>query len=427
MSDTYKKSQEIFEKAKKLIPNGGGPTRIPESFIDGPWPIYMKKALGPYFWDVDDNKYIDYLCAFGPVILGYSNPKVNVAVIEQIKNGHISGLSSPIQNTLAEKLIQLIPCAERVCFQKSGSDACSVAVRLARAYTGRDKIIRWGYHGWHDWALGKKGAKKVLNVAAGEKSPFASWAGVPKCIRELTYTFEYNNLDSLEKVLEENKREVACIIMMPFDVDLPKKGFLEGVRELANKYDVVLIFDEVRSFLWMGLGGAQKYFGVTPDLTVVSKAMANGYPLSAVVGRKDIMEASVFTSGTYWVSSLEMAASLATIKELEETKAIEKIWYIGEKFQKGLNNLVEKFQIEAEVVGVPCQPFLRFKDSRIGAIEKKTFFYLEAARRGVFFHPYHHWFITASHTDEIIDQTLEILTKCFEFAKKETSKLITAH
>ena len=262
MTSKVQKSRELFEEAKTLMPGGVQAARRPKLFFEE-YPIFMQRAKGSHIWDVDGNEYVDWMMSYGPVILGHSYPRVDQAVIEEMKNGFLFNLTPPMQLELAKKLIELIPCAEMVQFVATGSGATSAAVRIARAYTGREKIIRWGYHAWHDWAIGER-------------------PGILPKVMEDTLTFSYNDLDSLEAVLEKHKHNVACIIMMPLAVELPKPGFLEGVRDLADSYGAVLIFDEIRSWPRMSLGGAQEYYGVTPDMTTISKGIANGHSISAV-------------------------------------------------------------------------------------------------------------------------------------------------
>jgi len=274
--------------------------RRPYNFIEGEYPVYIDHGYGSHIVDVDGNDYIDMLCAYGPIILGYSEPEINQAVIEQMEKGFCFSLVQPVQNELIKRLIKLIPSAEMAILVKTGSDATGVAVRLARGYSGKDKILRCGYHGWHDWCVEVKG-------------------GVPRASCELTLEFPYGDLDALEKMLKENKDEVAGIIITPVGhplakpVSAPPAGYLEGVRSLADQYEAVLIFDEVRSGFRVSMGGAQEKYKVTPDLSTFGKALANGYPLSACVGRADVMkeaEEHVFISSTFFPNSLEMVAAM---------------------------------------------------------------------------------------------------------------------
>lgn len=404
MSDHYKKSYEIFERAKMIIP--GGVTKARVDHVPGRYPIYMDSAQGAHVWDVDGHEYIDWMSGYGCILLGHRYKAVDDAAKRQMEKGFISFLSSPLQNDLAELLIETIPSAQMVRFCKSGSDATVGAVRIARIHTGRDKVIRWGYHGWSDWAL----------------SNFYGFdAGVPQSTRDMTLTFQYNDLDSLKATFEANPQQIACLIMMPFETDMPNKGFLEGAKKICHDNGAVFIFDEVRSSYRMALGGAQEYYDVIPDLTTVSKTMANGYAIGAVVGKKEVMksiEKGLF-SATFFVSSLEMAASMATINILQNEPVIEHIWRLGKKLQTGLSEIAADTPIAVEIVGTPPMPFMKFciedEDTNNKA---KMEFYAEVAARGVYFHPGHHWFVNYSHTDEDVEKTLEICRKAFKVAEQ---------
>lgn len=419
MSDKkIEKSHELFEVAKEFIPEGGQQSRRPTSFTQN-YPIFMERAKGAHVFDVDGNEYIDWLLSFGPIVLGHCYPKVDQAVIREMNKGFLFDLTNPLQVELAKKLTEIIPCAEKVLFVNTGSGATSAAVRIARVYTGRDMIVRWGYHGWHDWSCPRR-------------------AGIPKTTDENVVTFTYNDLDSLQRVLEKNKNKVACIIMMPFSVELPKPGFLEGVRELADIHNVVLIFDEVRSWPRTDLGGAQKYFNVTPDMTTLSKGIANGHALSAVVGKADIMMAveKTLISATYFVSAIGFVAALTTINELENKDGIKYLWKIGTQLADGLKEIVEEKKIKAEVIGIPVMPFLIFgkkadfekiwlaevyERGDPGTDEDKRLmnaFYSETIKGGVFFHPRHHWFPCLSTTEDDVKKTLQAAAKAIDIAKK---------
>jgi len=244
MSRNLTKSKEYLERAKKVIPSctqtfSKGPTQ----FVQGVSPIYLERGDGSHVFDVDGNEYIDYPLALGPVTLGYNYPRVNEAIIKQLKDGITFSLMHPLEVELAELLINIIPCAEMVRFGKNGSDVTSAAVRVARAYTGRDKIACCGYHGWQDWYIGTTTRS----------------AGVPECIKKLTIPFEYNNIESLERIFSENRDEVAGVIMEPIGIVEPKNNFLEKVKEITHKNGAVLIFDEIVIGFRVSIGGAQEY------------------------------------------------------------------------------------------------------------------------------------------------------------------------
>lgn len=402
MSKGYNESNRILEKAKGLIP--GGVTKARVAHVPGRYPIYMERAEGAHVWDVDGNEYIDWMSGYGCVLLGHRYREVDDAAVTQMGRGFVSFLSNPLQNDLAEVLVGMIPCAEMVRFFKTGTDATTAAVRIARIHTGRSRLIRWGYHGWADWS--------VSNFHGFD-------AGVPRETRDLTHTFEYNDLTSLENVFRKYPEQIACVIMMPFEVDLPATGFLEGVKRLCRENGAVFILDEIRSGFRVAPGGAQEHFGVVPDLATVNKGMANGYAISAVVGTTDVMrsvEEGLF-SGTFFVSSLEMAAALATLDIVGRDGVIDRLWELGERFQKGLREVFEGSPLPVEVVGVPPMPFVEFRLSDPEANEKaKTAFYADAAARGVYFHPNHHWFVNFSHTEDDVDRTLDACGKALEVA-----------
>ena len=351
--------------------------------------------------DVDGNDYIDMLCAYGPIILGYNEPEINEAVKAQMEKGFCFSLVQPIQNELERKLIELIPSAERVILVKTGSDATTLATRIARGYTDRTKILRCGYHGWHDWAVEVHG-------------------GVPPCVQELTIEFEYGDLNDLEAKLKANQGEVACIIITPVGHPLakpvipPPEGYLEGVRELADRYKVVLIFDEIRTGFRVALGGAQERYGVTPDLSTFGKAMANGYALSAVVGKAEFMnvcEKKVFVSSTFFPNSLEMAAALKCIEILQRDKILDQVWEKGAWFLQALKTVVAASKVPVSVNGIPPMPFLSFEKVDGFHKERRETFYTETIRRGLFIQPYHHWYISARHTQADLDKAVWAITE----------------
>lgn len=404
-----KRSLELYEEGKRLSPGGVMGIRRPYNFVEGEYPIYIDRGYGGHIVDVDGNDYIDMLCAYGPIILGYNEPEINDAVKEQMDKGFCFSLVQEVQNQLQKRLIDLIPSAEMVVLAKTGSDVTGIAVRLARGYTGRDKILRCGYHGWHDWCVENPG-------------------GVPKQITDLTVEFPYGNLDALELALQANKDEVACIIITPVGHPLalpvipPPEGYLQGVRELADKYNVVLIFDEIRTGFRVSMGGAQERYGVTPDMSVFGKALANGYPISACVGRADIMkmmEKKVFISSTFFPNSLEMVAAMKCLDILERDNVIDDIWNRGEHFLDELNKLIEASGVPAEVSGIPPMPYITFPKVDDKYKARRKCFYTETIRRGLFIQPYHHGYICYRHTDEDLKKALSAVSDALEVAKKE--------
>lgn len=398
------KSMKMYEEAQALSPGGMMGIRRPYNFIAGEYPIFLEKGYGGHIVDVDGNDYIDMLCAYGPIIMGYDEPEINDAVKKQMKKGFCFSLVQPIQNELEKKLIEIIPSAEKVILVKTGSDATSVATRIARGYTDRNKILRCGYHGWHDWAVEVHG-------------------GVPQVIQDLTVEFEYGDLAELEEKLKAHDGDVACIIITPVGHPLakpvmpPPEGYLQGVRALADKYNVVLIFDEIRTGFRAALGGAQERYGVTPDLSTFGKAMANGYPISAVVGKAkfmDVCEKKVFISSTFFPNSLEMAAALKCIEILQRDKIIEQVWEKGTWFLKHLEKAVKASGMPITVNGIPPMPFLTFEKVDEFYKERRELFYTETIRRGLFIQPFHHWYISARHTKEDLEKAIKAITKALD-------------
>lgn len=398
-----------YDIAKKLIPGAVLGIRRPYNFVEGEFPIFFEQGKGGKVVDVDKNEYIDYLCAYGPIILGYREEEVDNAVIEQIqKKGFCFSLTQTYQNELAAKMNELIPCAEMSLFVTTGSDATTCATRIARSYTGRDKIMRCGYHGWHDWCVEVKG-------------------GIPEKLYEDVYEFKYNNLESLEQLLKQHGDETAAVIITPFGHPLaarmeePAPGFLEGVKELAHKYGAVLIFDEIRTGFRVSLGGAQKYYGVTPDLSVFGKAMANGYPIGAVTGKREIMmegEKNVFISSTFFPNSLSYVAALKTIEILQRDKVLEVIWDKGRYMMKGIQKQLDKYAVGANLNGIPPMMFITFDKNSSGSYKaKRKDFYTQLIRRKVFLQPYHHGYICYRHTTEDLDYTINAIGEALEYVK----------
>lgn len=385
-------SNRYYLQAMNLIPAATQTlAKGPGQYVKGVAPKYLRRGKGSHVWDVDGNEYIDYSMAVGPLILGYAYPAVDEAIRRQLAHGITFSLMHPLEVEVAELLHELIPCAEMVRFGKNGSDVTTAAVRLARAYTGRDRVVCCGYHGWHDWYI------SVTDRARG----------IPSVIRDLTRTFDYNNVASLESVLDET---VACVIMEPVTVEPPKPGFLERVRELTHKNGSLLIFDEIWTGFRFSLHGAQALFNVTPDLATFSKAMSNGMPISALVGRKEIMQLldrDVFFFLTFGGEALSLAATVATIGEIRRTNALEQIRKQGEKLKVGYNRIAQEAGL-ADVttcVGYPCRTMMTFDGkSGLNPLEMKSLVQQELVRRGILWSGFHT--MSYSHSNDDIERTL---------------------
>jgi glutamate-1-semialdehyde aminotransferase len=369
------RSHELLARAQKVIPSATQTfSKGPNQWVRGVSPHYLVRGEGAWVWDTDGNKYLDYLMALGPIILGYGNERVNEAVIRQVKDGPVFSQMHPLEVEVSEKLVEIIPCAEMVRFAKNGSDANTGAVRAARAYTGRDHIAFCGYHGWHDWYIGTTTRNK----------------GVPAVVSALSHGFVYNDIDSLKKIFDEHRGAVAAVIMEPMGIEAPKPGYLEAVRDLCSKNGTVLIFDEIITGFRYHLGGAQAYFGVTPDLACFGKAMANGYPLAAVVGRRDIMMIfdEIFFSGTFAGDAVALAACRATIEEMQASDVIAHNWRVGQPLSYGLHELIARHGLDdvVRVVGFPVRSVMSFPGCDEEQVRlRRSFVMQECVKRGLLY------------------------------------------
>lgn len=395
-------SQQWLARAQNAIPGVAQTfSKGPNQHVQGVAPIFLQSGQGCRVTDVDGNGYIDYIQGLLPNILGYAHAEVNAAAYEQAQQGHSFSLAHPLETVLAEKLIEIIPCAQRVRFGKNGSDATAGAIRIARAFTGRERVAYCGYHGWQDWFIGAT----------------ARSAGVPQAVRELTQAFIYNDLSSLKKLLQSHPDEFAAVILEPFNFVEPHAGFLEGVQELAQRHGAVLIFDEICTGWHFGLGGAQKLFGVTPDLACFGKAMGNGWPISAICGRADIMATfeEAFVSFTFAGEVAAMAASLKVIEILESSDALARIESAGTRLQDGFNTLAKcaGLQDRFECVGRPQWSLLKFRDaSGKDSMLERSLWSQEIVKRGILQLVTHN--LSASHDAAAVEETLKIYAATFK-------------
>jgi glutamate-1-semialdehyde aminotransferase len=405
------KSFALFEEAKKYHPGGVLGIMRPYNFVENEYPIFFESGSGGKVTDVDGNEYIDMLCSYGPIVIGHREKEIDDSVIHQIRNkGFNLSLSQPVQNTLAKKLNQLIPCAEQSIFLKNGSDATSAAIRAARAYTNKTKIVRCGYHGWHDWCIDVKG-------------------GIPKKTYDDVLEFNYNDYNSLKEIIENNEGEIAAVILWPIHtpsgnkVEMPRNNFLQKVRELTTKKNIVLIFDEIRSGFRVDLGGAQKKFNVIPDLTAIGKAMANGYSIAALVGKREIMEVysnKSFMSGTYFQNSTSMIAALKTIEFIEKNNVIEDLANKGNYFKDELNEILKDYGDLCEFSGSPWMPYITFiRDEKQKYKENRRIFFTEMIRKKIFWQPYHHCYFCYRHSYDDIDYVLKSINESLQKVSKD--------
>jgi len=407
---TLKNTFKLYEEALGLIPGAILGIRRPYNFVEGEYPIFFETAKGGKVIDVDGNEYIDMLCAYGPIIIGHREEEIDNEVVNQIKEkGFCMSLTQPIQNKLAKKLRSLIPCAEKMVFVKMGSDATTSAIRVARSYTNRVKILRCGFHGWHDWCVEQKG-------------------GIPEKLYEDVIEFEYNNLDQVRHLMNQYGNEVAAIILTPIghpgghQVEMPKPGFLEGIREIADEHGSLLIYDEIRTGFRVDLGGAQKKFGVIPDLGAFGKAMANGYPIGVLTGKKEYMDElveNVFLSSTFFPNSLAQVAALKTIEIMERENVLEDISKKGSIFANKVRDIIEDSGIPCDYSGEPWMPYITFERDPKNLYKKlREEFYRQLIRRKVFLQPFHHGYICYRHTLEDLEYASDMINESLTATKK---------
>jgi len=391
----YAESLSLLARAERTIPLASqtfSKSRI--QFPPDAAPLFLDSGKGGRVTDVDGNSYVDLVCGLLPVTLGYCDPDVDRAIGDQLAKGISLSLATRLEAELAERLVEIIPCAEMVRFGKNGTDATSAIVRLARAATGRDRIAVCGYHGWQDWYIGAT----------------TRHLGVPQAVRDLTHLFPYGDLAALEDLLESRKDEFALVMMEPANAIAPPDGYLQGMRDLAHKHGALFAFDEIITGFRFALGGAQELFGVTPDLASFGKGMANGMPISAVVGRADIMRLmeDIFFSGTFGGEALSLAASIATIDKMKDQNVITRLWDTGGALANGVRELAHRHGLDDVVTlaGFPPWMLVGFHDHAAARKEAiKTLYISEMAANGVLVNASHN--ICAAHDQADITQALD--------------------
>ncbi len=397
----YARSLELLDQARGAVPAQSqtfskGWTQFPL----GVSPVFAARADGGYVWDVDGRRYIDWPMALGPLLLGHNHPGVNQAVKDQLDNGIAFSLPNEGELRLAQRLIDWFPYAERVRFGKNGSDATSGAVRAARAFTGRDIVLCCGYHGWQDWFIGTTTRN----------------AGVPQAVRDLTKAFPYNDIPALTSLLQKHKGGVAAIIMEPMGIVEPEAGYLQAVRALADEHKVVLIFDECWTGFRIHPQGAYGKFGVAPDLACFGKALGNGVPISAIVGRADIMELfeEIFFSFTFGGDMLGIAAAMAVLDVLEREPVLEDVSRIGGSLLDGINGLITRHALGEHIhmSGYPARHFFNFSNDGNDGLLLKSVFQQEALKGDILAAGWHapSW----AHTQDDVAGTLEVYDGVFK-------------
>lgn len=396
-------SDRLYERALKIMtPVTQTLAKGPGQYVKGVAPKYLEKGKGSHVWDVDGNEYLDYNMGIGPISLGYCYNKVDKAIRKQLKDGITFSLMHKSEVELAEMVHGIIPNAESIRISKTGADVCSAAVRVARAFTGRKKVLCCGYHGWHDWYIGVTSRNK----------------GIPEETSNLTYTFNYNDIDSVKESLDE---DTACVILEPFVFEEPKNNFLYELQKVCRANGTLLIFDEMWTGFRISLGGAQEYFEVKPDLAVYSKAFANGMPISLLTGRKDVMELfnqDVFFFTTFGGEALSIAAAIATIKEMKEKNVQAYLAKQGKKLKEGYNKIAFSLGMSnyTKCSGYDCRTIVTFDASMGDPLLLKSLVQQEMIKRGILWGGFHN--MCFSHTDKDVEYTLKAYSDVLPILKK---------
>lgn len=407
---SYKKSHALFNRAVKVIPGGIYGHFSPAPLIPvADYPFFVSRGKGSRFWDIDGNEFIDYMCAYGPMVLGYNHPKVEAAAAKYQKSGSCLMGASPVMVELAEFMVDLIAGMGWAFFAKNGGDVTNYAVMIARSATGRKKVvvIKGGYHG----------------VAAWMQAP--GHHGLIEEDYENVIRIRWNRFDEFEKVVKENPGQIAAFIGTPYhhptfvDNELPEDGFWQKVQNLCNREGIVLIIDDVRCGFRLDMRGSHEYFGFEPDLVCFCKAIANGHPVSALMGRDSLKgeAAKVFYTGSYWFQSTPMAAALATLKELKRINAPKIMLERGKKLLDGMVKIAANHGFNLKVTGAPSMPYLRITDDETLMLHQQ--WCGECTKRGAYFTSHHNWFISAAHTDVDIKRTWDIVDDAFNAIRKK--------
>lgn len=407
---TFDKSGEHLLRAERTIPLGSQTfSKSRTQYPNGISPLFASRVNGPNLWDLDGNKYIDLVSSLASITLGYNDPNLNRSVSRQLKKAVGMSLPGVLEAEVAELLVELVPSAEMVRFGKNGTDATSAAIRLARAYTGRDHVLVCGYFGWQDWSIGSTTRNK----------------GVPEAVSSLTHKFEFNNLNSLSSLFSQLESKVAAVILEPMNVVYPIQGYLESVKELTHSNGALLIFDETITGFRFSTGGAQELFGVTPDLSTFGKGMANGFPISAVVGRKDVMMEmeEIFFSGTFGGELLSLAAAKHVIERHKSQNLARELGTIGDGLEVLTNRAIQNAGISEllSLSGHPTWKFLNWRSTPEYSVEEiKTYFMQLIFERGLLVLGTHN--VTLAHKEKIVKKISEIYYEVFEIMKDKVEK-----
>ena len=404
--------QKLWEKAKTIIPGGNQLlSKRSEMFLPKMWPSYYEKAKGCQVWDLDGNVFYDFAqMGVGSCILGYADPDVNQAVIEAISKSSMATLNCYEEVELAELLIALHPWAEMARFSRSGGEACSIAIRIARAASGKDKVAFCGYHGWHDWYLSSNLSSN--SNLDGQLLPGLKPKGVPRGLIDSALPFNYNDIESLEQLVSQYRNQIGVIYMEPQRGNEPKDDFLKEVRKIANRIGAVLVFDEVTSGFRVSKGGIHMVYGVEPDIAVFGKALGNGFPISAVIGRRKVMDVAQesFISSTFWTERIGFVAALSTVRKFVENDVHENLIRFGNRINEGWQKLSEKHGVNIHISGL--KPLTHIDFTYPNPLEIQTYYTQEMLKKGFLLGA--SIYTTNAYTDQIIDTFMEASDSVFE-------------
>jgi glutamate-1-semialdehyde 2,1-aminomutase len=408
--------QKLYKRAKRVIPGGNMLlSKRPEMFLPEKWPSYFSKSKGCKVWDLDGREYVDMsIMGIGTNTLGYGHPEVDEAVMKTVRDGNMSTLNCPEEVYLAEKLVELHPWADMVRFARTGGEINSIAIRIARASTGRDKIAICGYHGWHDWYLSTN-LNSDQNLD-GHLLPGLQPNGVPRGLTGTTLPFNYNDIGQLEKLVKDNKDEIAAIKMEVSRNEGPKGDYLQQVRDLATENNIILIFDECTSGFREAFGGLHKKYDVEPDLAVFAKALGNGYAISACIGRQEFMQSAqnTFISSTFWTERIGPSAALKTLEVMEREKSWDTITKIGNDISTRWKNLANKYELDIFTWGLPSLGGYTFNS--VNALSYKTLITQELLKKGYL--SGNSIYTCIEHKKEIIDNYFVELDPIFKVIKR---------
>ncbi len=410
-------SQDLYKKAKKIIPGGTQLlSKRPEMHLPDLWPAYYKSAGGCRVTDLDDHTYCDMsFMGIGANVLGYCDEDVDRAVIDAVRRGSMSTLNAPEEVELAELLLELHPWADMVRYAKTGGEALAVAARIARACTGKEIVLVCGYHGWHDWYL-------AANLEKGDPLSYVHLSGlepkgVPIGLADTNFIFSYNDMDRFQKLIDKYDGKIAAVIMEPIRNDYPQDGFLQKIRKITEEKDIILVFDEVSAGFRLCCGGAHLVLDVTPDMITMGKALSNGYPMAAIVGKEEVMRSAqdTFISSTYWTERVGLAASVATIQKYREKDVDRHLDRIGAAVKTGLRKAADKHGLLINISGI--NPMVHFEFVYDAPLVYKTFFTQEMLKRGYLAST--SIYVCYAHTDDIVAAYFDTVDEVFELMREQ--------